>query len=130
MCGSSAAAWFGCLVGAGSACLPFVWGLVSGEEPTAAAPLQAANDTTCRYHAHTCPQILAGNKSLPRTLGGGDVLAPAAVRQQYQRRTSLGGGGGEGEAGAPLRRALDGADCPICFDVRAGWGQQYVLQQQ
>lgn len=65
---------------------------------------------------HTPPQILAGRKSLPRTLGGGDVLAPAAVREQYQRRTSL-GGGGEDKAGPPLRRAAEGADCPVCFDV-------------
>ncbi|KAI7843057.1 hypothetical protein COHA_003231 [Chlorella ohadii] len=62
-------------------------------------------------------EILAGHKSLPRTLGGGEVLAPEAVRQQYRRRASLGGEAGvEGEEGGPLRRSAEGADCPICYE--------------
>lgn len=78
---------------------------------------------------HTSLQILSGRKSLPRTLGGGQVLAPEAVREQYRRRASLGGAAeGEREEGgaAPLRRSAEGADCPVCYEVSGLGGGYHV----
>jgi hypothetical protein len=54
-------------------------------------------------------QILAGNKTAVRLVGGGEVMASDAVRRQY-RLVSAGRDGGACNAGG--QREVQG-DCPI-----------------
>lgn len=66
------------------------------------------------------PQILSGQKSQPRLLGGGEVLASEAVRLEFQRAST---GGGDA-APPPLQRPSEGADCCVCFEPLQQAGQR------
>ena len=87
--------------------------------PTSLPPAQ---DEPLVWQAALLPSeadaVLAGQKSLERSVGGGDVLAGAAVREAYRRASTGGDEGGEQGGGGGPPRALEG-DCPVCFDALA-----------
>lgn len=56
--------------------------------------------------------MLAGNRSVARAVGGGQVLASSVVLEQYRRLSGASAGDAAGGPAGPLQREVEG-DCPI-----------------